>query len=184
MLQFCTECGAAAEPGKKFCTGCGAKLDTAESVTDTAELTPIRADPVLASAQTDSAYPSSYPDPQAYAPYGPPETPPIPPSVYATQSLPAPVSTAPSAEANAKPIGMWRYLGYLLVMNLPILGLIMSIVWSVRSERAAKLAKAMIIINVLWYALLAATLLMGGDKILRFVLDGIRDGKLLISWIF
>jgi len=127
------------EPGRKFCTGCGAKTDPVAP----APAAPIQAPPTV---QAESyAAQNQYAAQQAGASAAQMTV----PRPYPDQGA-YPVSPAFTPEA--KPITMLGYLGYLFVMNIPILGLVMSIVWGLKSpkENTRNLARAMIFINVVW----------------------------------
>jgi len=145
MPQFCTECGAAMEPGKKFCTGCGAKAESAAQT----PAAPVQAQPAVqvepyagqsqhAAQQTGApaaqmAMPRHYPDQGVYPP-------------------------SPAFTLEAKSITMLGYLGYLFVMSIPVMGLVMAIVLGFKSPKAntRNLARAMIFFNVVWLIVFVA----------------------------
>ena len=140
MSQFCTACGATAEPGKMFCMACGAKIEPGE--------------PSMA-AVTAHEYQSA----QAPPPLPPP--PPAPQIQYGGQPAhvqaaqmpmqgPQVYAYAPPAQAGSELIGTLGYIGYLILMSLPVVGLILSIVMGNNKAPSNKrnLARAMIVYNV------------------------------------
>lgn len=132
MPQFCTECGAVAEPGKKFCTGCGARIESAGPV------------PAAVAAPARQAAP-------------PPAYPPAPQIQYASQppaQMPAQTDAyryAPESRAGAELIGMFGYIGWLILMSLPLVGLIVSIIMGVNKTPTNRrnLARAMLVFNII-----------------------------------
>ena len=133
MTQFCTECGAAIEPGVKFCVNCGAKAEAAEPIAVTADQAPApEAHQPVATNQPAQPQP-------APAPAKPDNAGPV---------------AAPSRAEVVKPIGFFWSLWHLFLMNIPVLGLILSLVWGLRTKpkNRSNLARAMIFINLIWLA--------------------------------
>jgi len=130
MTQFCTECGAVIEPGVKFCVNCGAKAEAAEPVLTVAEQAP-----APEAHQEAPAQPSQ------------PDQPSQPP-----QPKPAPAKTPEVV----KSIGFFWSLWHLFLLNIPVLGLILSLVWGLRTrpKNRSSLARAMIFINIIWIAVI------------------------------
>ena len=106
MARFCRECGSELKPGIAFCTECGAKAP-------------------------EEIKPEVIHEP---APAPKPVPAPIPKATQTQASAPEPAA-APSEEAPAKgskyePITTWGYVGILLLMCLPVIGLIFVIIWA------------------------------------------------------
>ena len=145
MPQFCTECGAAMEPGKKFCTGCGAKAESAAQT----PAAPVQAQPAV------QAEPYAGQNQYAAQQTGEPAAQMTMPRHYPDQGVYPP---SPAFTLEAKPITMLGYLGYLFVMSIPVMGLVMSIVLGFKSPKAntRNLARAMIFFNVVWLIVFVA----------------------------
>lgn len=135
MAQFCTECGAAVETGKKFCTGCGAKIEPAAPV-----------QPEQPAIQTAAPAPQNQFDGQ------PVRTQAAQATLPRQDTWTAPAPAVPVAQPETKLAGMLWYLGHLIVLNIPIVGLVMSIIWGVKPIATTRrnLARAMIFINAVW----------------------------------
>ena len=99
--MFCENCGKNLPDGAKFCNGCGAKTEPAQP-----------------------AYAAAEPAPAHLVPPPPPYTPPPAQTAYAPQ--PAAYSGQPRTE----PLRVGQYIGMLLLMCVPILGVILLFVWS------------------------------------------------------
>lgn len=136
MARFCTGCGAPIDDDKKFCTECGAPVTGAEEA--------------VASQPAASVTPGA---PQAAAAVA---APPItaqpvyqaaPPAVPATPAAPG-GEAAPAKGSKYEPITAGGYIGIMLLMCIPILGLILTIVWACggcRKVNKRSLARASLI---------------------------------------
>ncbi|MBR3963231.1 MAG: zinc ribbon domain-containing protein, partial [Oscillospiraceae bacterium] len=104
MARFCRECGSELKPGISFCTECGAKVP--EEIKPEAIQKPV------------------------------PAPNPVPAPVPKTMQTPAPTPVAvPADDAPAKgskyePITTWGYVGILLLMCIPVIGLVFVIIWA------------------------------------------------------
>ncbi|MCL2352442.1 MAG: zinc ribbon domain-containing protein [Firmicutes bacterium] len=142
MTQYCTECGAVIEPGKKFCVSCGAKVEAAEPAVAEAPAAAVPSQPAPAAAVPSQPAPAAYSKP-AEIPY--------------VQLAKAP-SPPPPAHVKEEPkfIGFFWSFGCLFLMNIPILGLVISLIWGFKRapRNRSNLARAMIFINLIWLAVL------------------------------
>ena len=105
--MFCENCGNKLPEGAKFCGGCGAKTEPVQPAYTAAEPAPMRPDPpppvYTPSAQTVPSYQQAYAPPQ--------------PAAY-------------SGQPGTEPLRVGQYIGMLLLMCVPILGVILLFVWS------------------------------------------------------
>ena len=100
--MFCENCGKNLPDGAKFCNGCGAKTEAVQPAY------PAAAEPAPA---------RPVPPPPAYTP---------PPA----QTAYAPQPAAYSGQPGTEPLRVGQYMGMLLLMCVPILGVILLFVWS------------------------------------------------------
>ena len=125
----CTSCGAELAEGTVFCTSCGSKVaqPAAPAVTDT---------PVVSAAPVVPATPAPQPVPGP-APAAPAyQSPAYQSPAYQTPAYQAPVQPAPQPsvyvqpQVNSTPISPLGYIGYNILFNLPLIGIIMLFVFS------------------------------------------------------
>ncbi|MCL2336642.1 MAG: hypothetical protein FWC60_04390 [Firmicutes bacterium] len=144
MSILCARCGATLEPGTKFCITCGAKAEDAGLVDAAAPpwSQPGVSQAAAAVAPELSAQPRELAGSQGQS--------------ASAQPSPEPAKNQPRAEKEVKSIGFFWSLGYLLLLNIPVLGLILSIVWGLRTspKNRSNLARAMIFIHLIWIAVL------------------------------
>ena len=123
MAKFCTNCGASMPDDKKFCTECGMSVNTESSNTaintSTAETSPIQ--------QT--------PPPVRQAASGCQATPPVQQAAPMQQPVYqyAPVNAGeavPPKGSKYDPITTGGYIGIMLLMCIPIVGIILMIIWA------------------------------------------------------
>ena len=173
MAKFCTECGATLSDNKKFCTECGMPVQAepqenmaAELVTDVqpAEVTPVYTEPVhqptyQQSVQTPPPMQPTYQQPvQATPPVMPRQQ--TSPPVYGAD-------VAPSKGSKYESITAGGYIGIMLLMCIPVVGIILTIIWACggcRKVNKRSLARASLIMMAVG---LVISLIMG------FVLKGI-----------
>ncbi len=133
MAKFCTNCGSPMEEDKKFCTECGTSfLDTAAA--PAAPQPPVQpAQPVQTAPPPRQQVRQAPPQP-AYAPqptYG--EAPPAPGSKY-------------------EPITAGGYIGILLLMCIPLVGLVLAVIWALggcKKINKRNLARAFLVLTVI-----------------------------------
>lgn len=150
MAKFCTECGATLSDDKKFCTECGTPVQAepqenmvAELVTDEqpAETAPVYTEPVNQPVyqQAVQTPPPVQPTYQQAAQTPPPvqpvyqQTVQAPPPVMPIQQTPPPVYGAdvpPAKGSKYDPITTGGYIGIMLLMCIPVVGLILILVWA------------------------------------------------------
>lgn len=127
--MFCENCGKNLPDGAKFCNGCGAKIEP-EQPAYTAAAEPALERPV--------------PPPPVY-------TPPAAQMAYAPQQPPV-YSHQPGSE----PLRVGQYIGMLLLMCVPILGVILLFVWSFGGSvnlNKKNYARAMLIVCAIGFIL-------------------------------
>lgn len=102
MSSFCTSCGAPGADGAKFCTACGNRTGDVQPAQD-------------ALPAHDMLY-------QQQAATVPTEAAPIPPA-YSTAT-----DAAPPKGSKYTPISTLGYIGWMILMGLPLIGLIIAII--------------------------------------------------------
>ena len=110
MAKFCTNCGATLPDDKNFCTECGSPVATVEPAMET---------PPVQTA----------PPPVQQTPPPTQTTPPPVQPVYQYSTAPA-GETIPSKGSKYDPITTGGYIGIMLLMCIPVVGLILMIVWA------------------------------------------------------
>lgn len=141
MAKFCTNCGATLPDDKNFCTECGTPVGTVEPT------------PVVNTEPVVETPPVQTPPPVQTAPPPVQQTPPP------TQTAPPPVqpvyqyNTAPAGEtvppkgSKYDPITTGGYIGIMLLMCIPVVGLILMLIWAFGAKKINKrnLARASLI---------------------------------------
>lgn len=154
MVKFCKSCGAELAPGAVFCMDCGTKSDGSEQdvkvnaapiVGDKHEPPkPMNQPPEL---KVEPGRGSGYANPAPQADYNPHH----PPRQGYRQAKQRKYQQTAGQDSTVKMPGFFTYLGYVLLMGFPLLGLIFGFKWGLKKVPAARsnLAKAMIIYNIL-----------------------------------
>ena len=152
-MPSCPQCGAALKDGVRFCTGCGRPV-----LLDTASSAPERAEPLRQSGPSNqapsvspSAEPSSPPPPQ----YTPPrqQTHTAAPPAYSVEGW---SSGGPAPGSRYELSSTGGFIGILLLMCIPLVGLILMSVWACggcRKLQKRNLARASLILAVIGLAL-------------------------------
>ncbi len=171
MARFCTSCGAEIADGLRFCTECGASLDVAETAPSQAggnqgSYAPRQS--INYNTQQPSPYGSSHGP--AYNPglaYGPGASAPVrqqnasPPEAPRSSARKAPGPNSPYA-----PVTTWGFVGTMLLLSIPIVGLVLAIVWACggcRKINKRNLSRAFLILMVIGLILgLVAGLMVRG----------------------
>lgn len=112
MARFCTECGATLADDKKFCTKCGTPVGAAAG----------EAGKVQVENAAEQSAEVSQPVQSAHQKQTPPPVQPVPP-VYGAD-------IAPAKGSKYDPITTWGYIGIMLLMCIPVVGLILMLVWA------------------------------------------------------
>jgi len=134
MARFCTNCGAEVEDGLRFCTECGAQMEEKAGVSTGASVQEYDL-PVAPMRQPQPA-------PRQQAAYH-----------YAQEdSRPARRSKAPGPNSPYAPITTWGFVGTMLLLSIPIVGLVLTIVWACggcRKINKRNLSRAFLILMVI-----------------------------------
>ena len=123
--MFCENCGKNLPDGAKFCNGCGAKTEAVQ--------------PAYAAAAEPAPAPPAY-------------TPPPAQTAYAPQQTYAPQPPAYSGQPGSEPLRVGQYIGMLLLMCVPILGVILLFMWGFGSSvnlNKKNFARAMLIVSAI-----------------------------------
>lgn len=186
MAKFCTNCGKEIPEGVAFCTECGTKASEPKAATEqpaeaVAEKAP---EAVIAENTQPAAQQTAAPQPQAtyQAPpqqgyqQQPPQAPPAQnygQPQYQQPYTPPPTQpialTAESVKGTKyEPISAWGFIGIMLLMCIPVVGLILTIVWACGGCRKIckrSLARAAIIMTVIGIVIGIIFALVGGALI-------------------
>ena len=168
MPIFCTNCGETIAEGRKFCSACGTKVETSPNKPQDNKTGPpepqqiTNAEPDLkqtaadasSAAITENNQTSQSQPQQAY----------IPPTAYAAPAYPAynnsPASNIqdipPAKGSKYAPMSTLGYLGWMILMCIPIIGLIVTIILSFSSSGSVNrrnFARAILILAIIGVAL-------------------------------
>lgn len=197
MARKCMQCGADIRDGVAFCTECGAKApETVQSPASTAVCTscgaPMKEGSAFCTscgAKQGAAAPATPPPQPAAAPPPPPQTPPPAAPVYQTSPqqpvYQQPVQPAPqqSLEQSVKgtkyePITTGGFIGIMLLLCIPVIGLILLIVWACggcRKLSKRSFARATLILGVIMAVLGLVIGLVFGSLIQSLLKDAGLD---------
>lgn len=186
MAKFCTNCGKEIPEEVAFCTECGTKVSKPKAATEQpaeaiAEKAP---EAVIAENTQPAAQQTAAPQPQAtyQAPpqqgyqQQPSQAPPQPNYQQPQYQQPCTPPPAQPAELTAEsvkgtkyePISAWGFIGIMLLMCIPVVGLILTIVWACGGCRKIckrSLARAAIIMTVIGIVIFIIFALVGGALI-------------------
>lgn len=186
MAKFCTNCGKEIPEGVAFCTECGTKASEPKAATEqpaeaVAEKAP---EAVIAENTQPAVQQTAAPQPQAtyQAPpqqgyqQQPPQAPPAQnygqPQYQQPYTPPPAQPTELTAESvkgtKYEPISAWGFIGIMLLMCIPVVGLILTIVWACGGCRKIckrSLARAAIIMTVIGIVIGIIFALVGGALI-------------------
>ncbi len=119
MAKFCTNCGASMPEDKNFCTECGMPVNTensnAATNTSSAETPPIQQTPPPV-RQASSGYQAPPPVQQT-------------PPVYQYNPVNA-SEMVPPKDSKYDPITTGGYIGIMLLMCIPVVGIVLTIIWA------------------------------------------------------
>ena len=148
MPIFCTNCGAQIAEAKKFCENCGAKVEQAaapepeqkqeqaavkEPEPPAAPKIQLQLEPNLDFEEPKPPPAPQPPPPQPQPQYQPQQFTPPPPVV--TPAYTAALSEAPPPKNSPyTPTGTLAYMGLMILFNIPLIGLIASIVLAFTSK--------------------------------------------------
>ncbi len=165
MARFCTNCGAALEDDKKFCTECGASMADAPAGEPAA---------VPVGASVGAAQPAPPPPRQPVQP-AQPRYQAAPQPQYAAPAYGGDVPPAPGSRYD--PITTGGYIGIMLLMCIPVVGLILAVVWAFggcKKVNKRNLARATLIMMVIGLVL---SLIIGfaAKSLIGKVVDSIEN---------
>ncbi len=195
MARFCTNCGTEIPDGIAFCTECGTKAPATvqpgiepkqplNEETNATAAVQMNENVAPTSAQTPPPQQQTYqappPQPQSY------QAPPQPPcqpqqnyqQPYQQQNHNSPAQPGELTDAEVKgtkyePISAWGYIGILLLMCIPLVGLIFTIVWACggcRKISKRSLARATLIMTAI-ALVLALIIALAGGALINSLLD-------------
>ena len=160
MAKFCTGCGMELTDGLMFCTGCGTKVPEDAPVEAPAVKEEIPAEekvvkePVTVQAQ-----------PEQQQQYIPPQQQPPQQTAYTPPPLPREILDSDIKGTKYEPISAWGFIGIMLLMCIPIVGILLVIIWACGGCR--KLCKR---------SLARATLIMTAIGLVISLIIGIAAG--------
>ncbi len=146
MARFCTSCGAALSNDLRFCTECGTPLKEQESAAPAAQEYDLPAAPAKRPQQAPrerAAYDHAQEEPR-----------------------PARRNKVPGPNSPYAPITTWGFVGTMLLLSIPLVGLILAIVWACgncRKINKRNLSRAFLILTAIGLVIgLAAGLILKG----------------------
>ncbi|MBR3994183.1 MAG: zinc ribbon domain-containing protein [Clostridia bacterium] len=161
MAKFCTGCGMELTDGLMFCTGCGTKVPEDAPVEAPAVKEEIPAEEkVVKEPVTVQAQPEQQ---QQYIP--PQQQPPPQQTAYTPPPLPREILDSDIKGTKYEPISAWGFIGIMLLMCIPIVGILLVIIWACGGCR--KLCKR---------SLARATLIMTAIGLVISLIIGIAAG--------
>jgi hypothetical protein len=182
--MFCENCGSQMPDGSKFCMSCGAKAAGDEPANEksaqeaaAADMPPVDyASPEVqesSSSQAGTPVIDDQPAQQPAAAQKPAYVQPAPPQVTPMPAQPMqPAGTVPKPEKTT-PLGVFKFIGLMIVPCIPLLGFIMVLVWSFGSSfnrNTKNFARALL---VLWIIGIILTII--GVVFLRATIIDIFD---------
>lgn len=164
MAKFCTGCGAAVDDGLRFCTECGAPLGETEAAPartqsggNQASYAPRQSSAY--GAQQNSPYGNAQPSPYGssdgpvYGPglaYGPGASNPARQQNASPPEAPrSPARKAPGPNSPYAPMTTWGFVGTMLLLSIPLVGLVLACIWAFggcRKINKRNLARAFLIL--------------------------------------
>ena len=165
MPQLCPNCNTEIAEGKKFCPNCGTKIEAPPQFPDPDKTTPAGQFVIPPVQPPTPVQPQPQPQaqfqPQPQFQSQPPQTP-LPYQAAPAYAPPQPVSPPPPRNSPYAPIGMLGYLGWLILMCIPVIGWIMTVVLSFTGTNANRknLARAMLVLTIVGIGIAATTLIL------------------------
>lgn len=194
MARKCIQCGADIRDGVAFCTECGAKApETVQSSVSSAFCVSCGApmkDGIAfctsCGAKQGDAAPVTPPPKPAAAPPPPPQTPPVyqtPPPQQPVYQQPVQLAPQQSPEQSVKgtkyePITTGGFIGIMLLLCIPVIGLILLIVWACggcRKISKCSFARATLILGIIMAVLGLVIGLVFGSMIQSLLKDAGLD---------
>ncbi len=163
MAKFCTNCGKEIPEGTAFCTECGTKAPETQAKATVSEQ-PAKVEeqkaPETVTPVTVTNQQNTYQAPPQQHPYGQPP--------YQPVAQPRELTDSDVKGTKYEPISAWGFIGIMLLMCIPIVGLILTIVWACGGCRKLckrSLARATIIMAVIGIIIGIIFALVGGALI-------------------
>ena len=174
MAKFCTGCGMELTDGLMFCTGCGTKVpedappaentSQSEAIVETPAAAEVKQEPVTVQAEPQQQYipPQNAQPQQQYQQPLPQQT------AYTPPPLPREILDSDIKGTKYEPISAWGFIGIMLLMCIPIVGILLVIIWACGGCR--KLCKR---------SLARATLIMAAIGLVISLIIGIAAGSFM-----
>ena len=183
MAKFCTGCGMELTDGLMFCTGCGTKVPEGAPAESTSQAEAVKeeippAAEVIKEPVAVQAEPQQQQLQQQYIPPQNTQTqqnqqqiqtqPPPQQTTYTPPPLPREIMDSDVKGTKYEPISAWGFIGIMLLMCIPIVGILLVIIWACGGCR--KLCKR---------SLARATLIMAAIGLVISLIIGIAAGSFM-----
>lgn len=169
MPVFCKNCGKEIINKKKFCENCGTKIEFEPEIENEIENIPAPAEPesvpvlqLRYEPEEESPppeIPEPTPEPQQYT--APTASPAYGNGVNIPYTQPVAADDAPPKKSKYAPVGTLTYIGLMILMNIPVIGLISAILLALSKGNVSRrnFARATLVFQIIGYVIALASLI-------------------------